>query len=254
MSTVRRALIPSRLAHWALETAQVVGLRPAPQFDYAPKEFANVTKPYPTLLLFGAPGTGKGTQAQFLSQLTGHFHLSAGDIFRGLPPDSSLGTLQRQFVDKGLLIPDELAVEIWQHHTLDLIRKHCYHPDRQLLLADGMPRTPNQAQLLARTMSVKKIIALETSDEHCLIERLRKRAVEQGRVDDQNPQTLQRRLRVYKEQSRDVLQTFPRETIITIRADQRPFEVLRDILLSLSDLLRYPDSPIERGDRAHDGA
>lgn len=240
MPSVRSALPFYLFAHWAIEPVRAE-LRPTAPRIIKILDPAKVTEPYSAVLLFGPPGTGKGTQAKFLSQLTGHFHLSAGDIFRGLPPDSPLGELQRQYVDKGLLLPDELAVEIWRKYTLDLVRMNRYRPGEQLLLADGMPRTPKQAQLLERAMVVKRVIALETSDEACLIERLRKRAVIEGRADDQDVQILRRRLSVYNEQSRDVLQTFPRETIVNIRADQKPFEVLRDILISMSDLLRYPD-------------
>ena len=197
--------------------------------------------PLSAILLFGPPGSGKGTQAQLLSQITGHLHLSAGDIFRNLPADSELGQLQRQYLNQGLLIPDETAVTIWKEHVTQLIQTGQFRPAEQLLLTDGMPRTPKQVELLANTLRVVKVISLEVEDEQCLIKRLEKRAEAQHRADDQNQQTLQKRIAVYQSESREVLRSFPAELLISIQADQRPFEVLRDILVKASPWLRFPD-------------
>lgn len=200
-----------------------------------------MNNPLSAILMFGPPGSGKGTQAQLLSQITGHYHLSAGDIFRNLPADSELGLLQRQYLNQGLLIPDVTAVAIWNEHVARLIQTGQFRPTEQLLLTDGMPRTPKQVDLLANTLRVVKVISLEVEDERCLIQRLEKRAEAQHRSDDQNRATLQRRISVYQSESRGVLRSFPAELLISIRADQRPFEVLRDILVTASPWLRFPD-------------
>lgn len=203
--------------------------------------FKYMTKPYPSILFFGPPGSGKGTQAKFISDLTGHYHLSAGDIFREMDPETPLGKLQRDFSRKGLLIPDDAAVEIWKGYTENLVNHRRYKPNTQLLLTDGMPRTVQQSHSLRNSLMVRAVINLEVSDEECLISRLSARAVVQKREDDKNLETLRTRFLVYKEQSREVLQTFPQEIIISISAQQRPFEVLRDILNHTSQLLKYPN-------------
>lgn len=197
--------------------------------------------PFSAVLVFGPPGSGKGTQAQFLSRLTGHYHLSSGDIFRNLPPTSEFYQLQREYLDRGLLIPDETAVDIWKEHVAGLVKSGQFQPTRQLLLTDGMPRTPKQLELLAGALRVLAVLSLEIDDERHLIERLEKRAQAQKRADDQNAKTLARRISIYKSESKEILHSFPANSVISIAADQRPFEVLRDILVRASRWLRFPD-------------
>lgn len=195
---------------------------------------------YPTLLFFGPPGSGKGTQAKFLSQLTGHYHLSAGDIFRAISKESRFGQSMREHSEKGLLIPDQMATEIWRDHTANLVKEGLYRPENQLLFADGMPRTVEQAQMLKDCLFVKGVICLEINDRDCLIDRLTARADLEGRVDDKDLKTLKTRFEVFATQTKEVLQTFPREIIIPISAKQRPFEVTRDILNQTGELFKYP--------------
>ncbi len=195
---------------------------------------------YPTLLFFGPPGSGKGTQAKFLSQLTGHYHLSAGDIFRSISKESRFGQSMRECSEKGLLIPDQMATEIWRDHTANLVKKGLYRPENQLLFADGMPRTVEQALLLKDCLFVKGVIFLEIDDQDCLIDRLTARADLEDRDDDKDLKTLKTRLEVFTTQTKEVLQTFPQEIIIAVSAKQRPFEVTRDILNQTGELFKYP--------------
>ena len=100
-----------------------------------------------SVLIFGPPGSGKGTLGKFLSSAGNHFHLSSGDIFRGLSPESPAGQLYHTYASKGLLLPDELTIEIWRHFVDGLIATNRYFPASQLLLLDGIPRTIRQADL-----------------------------------------------------------------------------------------------------------
>ncbi len=92
-----------------------------------------------SVLIFGPPGSGKGTLGKFLSSAGNHFHLSSGDIFRGLSPESPAGKLYHHYAGKGLLLPDEVTIQIWHHYVNGLIATNRYFPSQQLLLLDGIP-------------------------------------------------------------------------------------------------------------------
>ena len=68
-----------------------------------------------TILLFGAPGSGKGTQGKILGQIPGFFHLSCGDVFRALQPESDLGRMFLEYSSRGQLVPNDLTVKLWQY-------------------------------------------------------------------------------------------------------------------------------------------
>src|SRR3989338_5006099 len=101
-----------------------------------------------SILIFGPPGSGKGTLGRFLSSAGNHYHLASGDIFRCLSPDSPHGQLFHRYAMKGQLVPDDVTIEIWHQYTLWLIATNQYHPKDQLLLLDGIPRTLAQAKIL----------------------------------------------------------------------------------------------------------
>ena len=76
-----------------------------------------VTEPFRAILIFGPPGSGKGTLGKFLSTAGNHYHLSSGDIFRGLSPESPAGKLFHTYASKGHLVPDEVTIQIWRHYV-----------------------------------------------------------------------------------------------------------------------------------------
>src|SRR5579864_5416583 len=128
--------------------------------------------PMRSILIFGPPGAGKGTLGKFLSSAGNHFHLSSGDIFRGLSPESPAGQIYHQYAGKGLLLPDEITIQIWHHYVHGLIATNRYFPSQQLLLLDGIPRTIRQADLLQKYVIVEKIIVLEVEHTEDLIKRI----------------------------------------------------------------------------------
>lgn len=189
------------------------------------------------ILLFGAPGSGKGTLGKFLSSAGSHFHLSSGDIFRGLSPDSPVGKLYHRYASKGNLVPDEVTIEIWRHYMSGLIATNRYHPKEQLLLLDGIPRTLTQAAILDKYICVEKIITLEVHSPSDLIKRIQKRARIERRSDDTSDEVLHNRMQVYEKQTKKLLSHYPEEKIVSIDASQKPLEVLRDVLTNLADIL-----------------
>ena len=188
-------------------------------------------------MIFGPPGSGKGTQGKFLSSAGNHFHLSSGDVFRGLSPESPAGKLYHQYAGKGELLPDDVTIEIWHHYVMGLIATNKYFPNEQLLLLDGIPRTVNQAQILKQYIDVKKIIILETKDQKNLIQRIKRRALIEKRHDDKDEAILQKRMEIYEKETFPVINFYSDSLITRFNANQRPLEVLRDILISFSDLL-----------------
>jgi adenylate kinase len=194
-------------------------------------------EPFRAILLFGRPGSGKGTLGKFLSSAGNHFHLSSGDIFRGLSPESPAGILYHSYASKGLLLPDEVTIQIWHHFVHGLIATNRYFPSQQLLLLDGIPRTLKQAELLTRHIQVEGIIVLEIEQVEKLIARLQRRALIEKRTDDMDPQVLKTRMEVYQRDTLKVLKHYPQGLIHHFNADQKPLEVLRDVLVGLSGLL-----------------
>lgn len=201
---------------------------------------------FSAILLFGPPGAGKGTLGKFLASAGSQYHLSSGDIFRGLPTYSPAGKLYFSFASQGLLIPDEATIEIWRYYVHGLIATNAYYPESQDLLLDGIPRTERQAEILSSFIHVKHVIVLEVSDNQLLVQRMLDRARLEGRMDDVHPDVIKRRLDVYHEREQDVLNCYPKHLRSTVDGAQKPLEVLRDVLVRLSHLLSHRPHKTEK--------
>lgn len=198
--------------------------------------------PFRSILIFGPPGSGKGTLGKFLSSAGNHYHLSSGAIFRGLSPDSAAGKIFHKYAVEGKLVPDEVTIEIWHNFVGGLIATNCYYPHDQFLLLDGLPRTVRQTELIDPYIDLMHIIVLETPDVGVLINRLKRRAVIERRQDDFDEDVLRMRMQVYEEKTVKVLEEYPQELISTFNANQPPLDVLRDVLVKLSYLLTHSKS------------
>lgn len=192
--------------------------------------------PFRSILLFGPPGAGKGTLGKFLSSAGNHFHLSSGDIFRSLSPESPAGKLYHSYASQGLLLPDEATIQIWHHFVHGLIATNRYFPSQQLLLLDGLPRTLNQADLLQKYVHIERIVVLKVKDTDTLVKRVQRRALIEKRTDDMDTEVLRTRMEVYKQDTLKLLTHYPEAIISRFNAEQKPLEVLRDVLVGLSEL------------------
>ena len=195
-----------------------------------------IKDPFKSILIFGAPGVGKGTLGKFLSTAGNHCHLSSGDIFRGLSPESPAGMLYEKYAGKGLLVPDDVTIAIWYNYVAGLISTNKYFPKEQYLLLDGLPRTLNQAKLLDQYIKVEHILVLEVKEIEVLIKRIQRRAILEKRSDDADPDVLKKRLQVYEEDTVKLLEHYPSSLISKISADQTPLGVLRDVLVQFTDI------------------
>jgi len=198
-------------------------------------------EPFKSILIFGPPGAGKGTLGKFLSTAGNHFHLSSGDIFRGLDPETPIGKLYHTYASRGHLVPDEVTVEIWRQYVSGLIATNKYFPKKQLLLLDGVPRTLKQAAIFDQYIKVVHVIVLEMPNYEGLIARMKRRALIEKRADDADESVLRTRMQVYEKDTKSLLSHYPESLISRFNADQKPLEVLRDVLLGLSNILSHPE-------------
>ena len=104
---------------------------------------------FKSILLFGPPGAGKGTQGKILDAIPGFFHLSVGDIFRAIDSSSPEGQEVSKYTSAGQLVPDELTIRIWKQAMDNFIASGKYNPQKDILLLDGMPRNVAQTELIA---------------------------------------------------------------------------------------------------------
>ena len=148
------------------------------------------------LILFGPPGSGKGTQSEKIISMYSLHHLSTGDLLRSeISKKSALGLEAKKYMDHGQLVPDEVVIGMISS-ALDS------HPDANGFLFDGFPRTYAQAEALDKLMDLRNeeisvMIALEVSEEE-LVKRLLKRGETSGRTDDNNEQVIRARIIEYR--------------------------------------------------------
>ena len=154
------------------------------------------------LVLFGKPGAGKGTQAEFLKEKYNLKHISTGDVFRyNIKNGTALGTLAKSYMDKGDLVPDEVTIKMLREE----VEKN---PEADGFIFDGFPRTAAQAEALdnfleSKDMGINATIALEANDE-ILIERLLERGKISGRSDDQDVAKIRNRFDEYNQKTTPV--------------------------------------------------
>ena len=188
---------------------------------------------YSSVLLFGPPGVGKGTQGKILGNIPGFFHLSVGDVFRSIDIGSEDGRLIYEYSSQGKLVPDELTVSIWKKALNAYVALSRYKPHEDLLVLDGIPRNVAQTELVKDHLSIRKIISLSGNDEEEMVHRMRRRAIRENRPDDANEEVVRHRFQVYRETSAPVLEQYPSEMIADVNAIGSPAEVLQQILSAL---------------------
>jgi adenylate kinase len=170
------------------------------------------------LILFGPPGSGKGTQSEKIVEKFGLIHLSTGNLLRQEIADKTpLGMEARNFMDKGQLVPDEVVIGMIDSS----LEKHA---DAKGFLFDGFPRTVAQAEALDKLLALKKtsickVLALDVDEEE-LVKRLIKRGETSGRSDDTDENIIRRRFSVYKNDTEPVAEYYKQ---------QEKFEVVKGI-------------------------
>lgn len=185
---------------------------------------------FKTLLIFGAPGSGKGTQGRTLGTIPGFYHCACGDVFRGLDMQSKLGREFLKYSSKGELVPDEMTIQLWMQWIKGVIETGLFKPNRDILVLDGIPRNLVQAQLMEKLIDVKHIFHLSCPDRDKLVLRMKNRALKENRLDDANEEIIRSRLATYENESKPMLQYYGDSLRQDIDASLSPIEVLYKIL------------------------
>ena len=185
---------------------------------------------YRSILLFGAPGAGKGTQGKILGTIPNFFHVACGDVFRNLTTDSSIGRIFIEYSSRGELVPDEPTIELWRQFIGNSESGGRFQPNRDVLILDGIPRNVRQAEMLKDTLDVRAIFFLRCKNMKKLIERLQRRALRENRLDDANLEIIRHRLKTYERETKPVLNFYGKTVVHKIDSDQPPSKVLADIL------------------------
>ena len=188
---------------------------------------------YKALLLFGAPGSGKGTQGKIIGTIPGFYHCACGDVFRAVDVRSSYGKAFLEYSSKGKLVPDDVSIGLWSAQIDSMVQTGRFKPDIDFLVLDGIPRNVAQAKMLTEKLDVRCVFHLTCSDRNKIYDRLQRRALKDNRLDDINEDVIARRLKVYDEETKPVLDFYGPKLINHINADQWPYQVLRDILVGI---------------------
>ena len=185
---------------------------------------------YRTILLFGAPGSGKGTQGKILGSIPNFFHCACGDVFRNLTIENELGRTFIEYSSRGELVPDDTTIRLWRQSIDAAKATHRFHPDRDMLVLDGIPRNVPQAEILREALDVRAVFNLTCSDMQKMVERLQRRALRENRLDDANLSVIQTRLKTYEKDTKPVLDYYGPKLVHMVDSTQTPVNVLRDIL------------------------
>ncbi len=180
------------------------------------------------LILFGPPGSGKGTQSDSIVEKYGLVHLSTGNLLREeIAQKTPLGLEAKSFMDKGQLVPDEVVIGMVDSYFDK-------HKDAKGFLFDGFPRTVAQAVALDNLLDLKKtsintVLALDVSEEE-LVKRLLNRGKTSGRSDDTNEEVIRKRFAVYSKETTPVAKHYKAENkFISIKGEGAVEEIFESI-------------------------
>jgi adenylate kinase len=203
---------------------------------------------YRAILLFGAPGSGKGTQGAILGALPGFVHVSSGEIFRSLNVGSALGRVFLEFSSRGELVPDDFTIQLWKEYVDGLVKLGRFDPATDTLILDGIPRNVQQSILLDSLIIVQRLYYLYCEDKEIMFMRLKRRALIENRLDDASDEVIGKRIATYDEETSPVLRHYPISIVRPIDSGRTPVELLADITADLKQFGKGPaaGSPNEK--------
>lgn len=188
------------------------------------------------LILFGPPGSGKGTQSEKLIAKYGLKHLSTGDLLRSeIAGQTALGIEAKKIMDKGQLVPDEVVIGMISS-ALDA------NPNAKGFLFDGFPRTSAQAEALDKLLEHKKtsiavMIALNVSEEE-LVKRLMKRGETSGRSDDTNENVIRARIAEYRNKTAIVADYYKKfDKVVMVQGEGTVDDIFNSLSMEINSRL-----------------
>ncbi len=191
---------------------------------------------YRTFLIFGAPGSGKGTQGAILGRIPRFNHCACGEVFRSLDTRTALGQKFVEYSSRGELVPDELTVQLWKANIESRAETHLFKPDIDFLVLDGIPRNVEQARIMESYIEVLHVFHLSCPNRQELVRRLRKRAIKENRFDDAREETIARRIQTYEEESKPMLDYYSEDRITDLDATKHPAVVFHTMLSKIISL------------------
>ena len=194
------------------------------------------------IILFGPPGSGKGTQSQKLIDKYAWKHLSTGDLLRSeIAMQTPLGIEAKNFIDKGQLVPDEVVIGMIST-ALDT------NPDTEGFLFDGFPRTDAQAEALDKLLHLKKtsigvMLALDVSEDE-LIKRLLNRGQTSGRTDDVDEAIIRSRIQEYENKTKAVADYYSAfDKVVHVKGEGSVDEIFEKLCSEIDARMQPPDAP-----------
>jgi len=188
---------------------------------------------YRTILMFGAPGSGKGTHGKILGAIPGFIHCSCGEVFRTLSPETPLGKIFLEYSSRGQLVPDEPTIELWQRFMHGLTSTGRLNPERDTLVLDGIPRNVHQAEMLHELLKVVAVFYMCSTNFGNLVARMQRRALKDNRLDDANLAIIRQRLKTYENETKPVLNFYGKKSVHRINTDGTPVQTFSKILRQL---------------------
>ncbi len=191
------------------------------------------------IILFGPPGSGKGTQAFKLKEYYHLLHVSTGDIFRNEIKNSTpIGIEAKSYLDKGHLVPDELTIRM-----LGVFVEQNATPEMQGIIFDGFPRTIPQAEALDKYLEEKNtpvnvVLAMKVNDQE-LIKRLMNRGITSGRTDDSSEEVVKNRLQVYYNQTAPLASYYQKQNkFISLTGEGTIDEIFEHLCAEMNKLIK----------------
>ena len=179
---------------------------------------------YKTYLLFGAPGSGKGTQGKTLGTIPRFFHCACGDVFRSIDTRTTVGRAFLEYSSKGELVPDEITVELWKARIDAAVDGHQVQARHRCARARRHSAECRSGQDHGQTDRREKVFHLSCPNREALFTRLKKRALKDNRLDDANEEVIKRRLATYEDESKPVLDYYGTDAITVVDATAAPGE------------------------------
>jgi len=182
------------------------------------------------MIMFGPPGSGKGTQSKLVADYFQFLHLSTGELFRQeIAAGSAMGQLVKVFINRGLLIPDNIVMR-------ELYRYALAHQNAPGIVFDGFPRNPDQAAMLDKVFHKKElrialVVSIQVPDQE-LIQRVLERGKDSGRTDD-NAEIMKKRLEVYREFTLPVINYYKKSKRLVEVNGSRPVQIVSDDIKSI---------------------
>lgn len=189
-----------------------------------------------SILLFGPPGSGKGTQAELLCNYFNNiYHLSTGELFRKLDKNSELSKKCQSYFNLGQLVPDEIVIDIFNLEVIELIKSKKFNVKTDILLLDGIPRTANQLKLL-NNINIIKVIFLNCNDNEILVKRIIERGKTSNRVDDLDENKIKTRISVYLKDTLLTINNIDKNKILEIDCNKDKVLINKKIIKEIGEI------------------